>query len=329
MKAITAAITAAVTRAMRTPLSGPNTRRVYAGVARRTTVSSLVVTALFVAPVASAQTGDPGPVLGLITDTGVPVAVRMELPTRHLVYTPCGRLAFVEGGERVYQTPVVLDPGHGGDRDIGAVGRNGLPEKVLNLRVAQETQRALAERGIAAVLTRTADYATTLSSRARLADTLGAELMVSIHHNAPTPAPSAVPGIEVFVQSDSAESRRLGGVLWDYSLAALSTFRIAWSAAEDSGVLTVVNDRGNDAYGIIRIPETPTALIELGYISNPAEADLFATEVYVRVAAVSLARAIDTYLNTDRPGSGWVEPGRTFNPNPGLTQGDCIDPALS
>jgi N-acetylmuramoyl-L-alanine amidase len=234
----------------------------------------------------------------------------------------------VEGGEPIYQTPVVLDPGHGGDSDIGAVGRNGLPEKVVNLRVALETQRLLVERGIRSVLTRTDDYATTLSSRARLADTLGAELMVSIHHNAPTPAPSVVPGIEVFVQSDSPESRRLGGILWDYSLAALSTFRIAWTAAEDSGVLTVVNHRGNDAYGIIRTPDTPTALIELGYMSNPAEAELFATDTYVRVAANSLARAIDTYLSTDRPGSGWVEPGRTFNPSPGLSQGDCTDPPL-
>jgi N-acetylmuramoyl-L-alanine amidase len=285
--------------------------------------------ALLTTQAAAAQTtGQSGPVLGLITATGVPVAVRMELPTRYLVYTPCGRLAFVEGGEKVYQTPVVLDPGHGGDRDIGAVGRNGLPEKALNLRVALATQQALIDRGIPSVLTRTDDYATTLSSRARLADTLGAEIMVSIHHNAPTPAPSTVPGIEIFVQSDSAESRRLGGVLWDYSLAALSTFRIAWTAAEDSGVLTVVNDRGRDAYGIIRIPETPTALIELGYISNPAEAELFATDVYVRVASDALARAIDTYMNTDRPGSGWVEPGRTFNPNPGLSQGSCIDPAL-
>ncbi len=271
---------------------------------------------------------NPGPVLGLITPTGVPVAVRLVTQTSYAVYTPCGRLDFVEDGEPLYRTPVVLDPGHGGDRDIGAVGRNGLPEKVVNLRVAEYAQRVLAERGIPSVLTRTADYATTLSSRARLADTLGAEVLVSIHHNAPTPAPSDVPGIEIFIQSGSAQSRRLGGVLWEYALAALSTFEVAWTAAEDSGVLTVVNTRGTDAYGLIRHPETPTALVELGYLSNPAEAELFATDTYVRVAGTAVARAIAAYLNTDRPGSGWHEPGRVFNPNPGLSLGDCVDPQL-
>ncbi len=269
-----------------------------------------------------------GSPLGLITPTGVPVAIRLVLPTGYLVYTPCGNITRVERGEPIYRTPVVLDPGHGGNRDIGAQGRNGLPEKVLNLQVAFATQEALAELGIASVLTRIDDYATTLATRSSLADLLQAEVLVSIHHNAPTPAPSPVPGIEVFIQSNSAESHRLGGLLYEYTFDALNQFDIAWSAAPDTGVITVVNSRGIDAYGLIRLPETPSALIELGYISNPAEADLFATEEYVEAAARSLAAAIHAYLETDQPGRGWYQPGRVFNPNPGLRQADCVETEL-
>ena len=68
------------------------------------------------------------------------------------VYSTCGNLTTVRGGTPIYQTPVVLDPGHGGNRDIGSQGRNGPPEKVLNLQIAFEVQRILGERGIGAVL---------------------------------------------------------------------------------------------------------------------------------------------------------------------------------
>ena len=302
---------------------GPSTSSVVP-IPPTTTVTTTTTTA----PSTTTTDVPLGPPLGLITPTGVPVAIRLVLPTAYLVYTPCGNVTRIGGGEPIYQTPVVLDPGHGGTRDIGSQGRNGLPEKVANLRVAFATQEALKEKGIASVLTRIDDYATTLSSRSRLADLLGSEVLVSIHHNAPTPGPSPIPGNEVFIQSDSEQSRRLGGLLYQYTVSALQVFDIPWTAAPDAGVLTVVNSRGTDAYGMIRLPETPSALLELGYMSNPVEAELFATDQYVEVAARAIADAIEAYLTTDEPGSGWHEPGRIFNPNPGLSRANCIDPDL-
>ncbi len=265
--------------------------------------------------------------LGLITTTGVPVAVVDEERDGYLVLSPCGFETLIENGSPLGPTSVVLDPGHGGPTDTGAVGSNGLAEKEVNLRVAQETLRVLAGRGIDAVLTRTADYTSPLFVRANLADTLEAHLMISIHHNAPTPGPSESPGTEIFIQKDSVESSRLGGLLWEHTRAGLSVFDISWSAAPDAGVMTVLNSRGDDAYGIIRHPETTTALVELGYISNPPEAELFAETEYVKVAAMSLANAVEDYLVTDDMGSGFVE-GRVFNPRPGVSQDVCTDPDL-
>lgn len=262
-----------------------------------------------------------------MTPTGIPVAVIGTTESGFLVMTPCGFETEVDDGEPIGPTTVILDPGHGGPVDTGAIGQNGVPEKQVNLDVAEEVAGFLAERGIDVVLTRTDDYASPLFVRANLADTLEAALMVSIHHNAPTPGPSDLPGTEIFIQKDSPESARLGGLLWEHSRPALDTFDIPWTAAPDAGVMTVLNSRGNDAYGIIRHPDTPTALIELGYMSNPPEAELFAMPVYHRVAGLALAEAIEAYLETDDTGSGHVE-GRVFNPRPGVGQDVCTDPDL-
>ena len=288
-----------------------------------TTVPATTTTSLL----ATTTTTEPPATLGLITPNGVIVAILNSSDSGHLVMTPCGNEALVAEGTPIYEMDAVIDPGHGGSVDTGAVGPNGLPEKDINLKVAQATVEILTERGFSVVLTRTSDYTSPLSVRAHLADTLQAKLMVSIHHNAPTPGPSVVPGVEIFIQKDSDRSRRLGGVLWDHAMTALSTFKIAWSAPGDSGVMTVLNTRGDDAYGIIRHPETPTALIELGYISNRVEAELYETPIYARVAAKGLADAIEAYLTTDAPGSGFVN-GRVFNPRPGVAKSVCVDPDL-
>ncbi len=236
-------------------------------------------------------------------------------------------MATLSHGTPLTEVEVVLDPGHGGPIDTGAVAPTGMPEKRLNLEVAQLVQSFLAVRGITSVLTRTDDYASPLSVRANFADALEASVMVSIHHNAPTPEPSAAPGIEVFVQRDSDASRRLGGLLWQSGMAGLGVFDIAWVSAEDAGVMTVLNTRGDDAYGIIRAPKTPTALIELGYISSRPEAQLHQDPNYAIVAARAVTDAIELFLTTEEQGSGFVA-GRVFNPNPGVGKDVCVDPDL-
>lgn len=289
-----------------------------------TTIPSTTTTTV---PTTTTTEYDPGPVLGLITPTGVPVAVSRVLSDGYEVWDTCGELTTVSGGEPIYRTPVVLDPGHGGRSSIGAQGRNGLAEKEINLTLSFEVQRILTERGIPSVLTRVEDYGVTITSRARLADTLEADALISIHHNAPAPGPSPTPGTEVFHQSESAASKRLAGLLFEYVWNALQQFDVAWTAAPDAGAFVVHNQQGLDTYGILRLPETPSALLEVGYINNPAEAELFATEEYVKVIGAAIADAIEAYLDTDEPGSGWTE-GRTFTAQAGLTPAQCDAPDL-
>ena len=269
------------------------------------------------------------PPKGLITDTGVPVQILAPLLNSTIVMTPCGRVAEIVGGEPLHGIQVVLDPGHGGPIDTGAVGPNGLVERDLNLDLSFATQAELEARGITVALTRTADYATILATRAAFADALGVDVLVSIHHNAPNAFASDVPGTEIFVQSDSPESRRLGEVLYETVFDELATIDgVAWTTAGDAGVLRVLNTEGGDAYGMIRRPTTPTALIELGYLSNASEAALFATPEYIELAAIALADGIEAYLQSTETGRGWVEEPRVFNPNRAPGQDVCDDPPL-
>lgn len=264
----------------------------------------------------------------IVTPTGVVVAVLDHTAQGLLVRSPCGLEKTVSTGTPIGDVQVVLDPGHGGETDTGAVGANGLAERDLNLAVARAVQDRLADRGIAAILTRTGNYASTLEVRSALADQVDADVLVSIHHNAPTPDPSPTPGTEVFIQTGSAASKRLGGLLWESVEGALEQFDVQWVAAPDAGVLIVHSTRGSDAYGMIRNPDTVSVLVELGYISHPPEADLFATSEYGDVASRAVADAIETYLTTGEKGSGYMAEPRVFTPNRGISKSACIDPEL-
>ena len=262
--------------------------------------------------------GDPPP--GLITPTGVSVAVLGVNEGRFVVTTPCGKISTVSSGLPLSGVRVVVDPGHGGSYDVGAVGPNGLAERDLNLTLSRAVLGELSSRGIPAASTRTGHYGSLLSVRAAFADALGAEALISIHHNAPTMRTGDEPGAEVFVQSVSTrqarfDSARLGGLLYQDITAALAGFdNISWSRLSDAGVLRVLSTRGRDAYGMISRPTVPAVLVEYGYLSNPSEAALFATDEYIRVAAKATANAIEAYLNTDRSGTEVVPQPRVFNP---------------
>ena len=279
------------------------------------------------------QTDPDGSVpVAALTQSGIPVVVLQPTDAGHLVLTPCGNTAEITNGAPIDRAQVVVDPGHGGEWDTGAVGPNGLVERDLNLKLSRAVLEELADRGIPAATTRTFDYGVSLSVRAAFADAHEADVLISIHHNAPTWVRGDGPGSEVFVQSATplqarADSARLGGLLYEEITAALAAFDdVAWSRLPDAGVLRVLQPDGTDTYGILRRPSTPSALIEYGYLSNHSEAELFATDEYIRVAAQATVDAIDAYLHTDRLGTGIIHEPRSFDIQSSSTP--CDDPSL-
>ena len=265
-----------------------------------------------------------------MSPTGVPVAVIGTAGSGYLVRTPCGNAAEITAGTPIENVRAVLDPGHGGRFEVGAVGPNGLAEDELNLTLSRAILAELTRRNISAATTRTGDYGSLLSVRAAFADALGADALISIHHNAPTHRLGDSPGTEVYVQSTDdetprADSARLGGLLYEEITSALAVFTdVSWSGLLDAGVLRVLLPDGGDAYGMLRRPAVPAVLMEYGYLSNPSEAELFATDDYIDVAAEATADAIEAYLGTDRPGTGFVERPRVFDPARAPSQCDEV-----
>ncbi|HZE76475.1 MAG TPA: N-acetylmuramoyl-L-alanine amidase, partial [Gemmatimonadales bacterium] len=76
---------------------------------------------------------------------------------------------------------IVVDPGH---PPLGATGPTGLYEGDANLAVAQRLRAMLEAGGARVVMTRTTGAPVDLGARVRLADSVGAELLISIHNNA-------------------------------------------------------------------------------------------------------------------------------------------------
>ena len=274
-----------------------------------------------------AELGGMPPVV--ISPTGVVLPVLGPANTGFMVRTPCGVDVELPFGQAVREVDVVLDAGHGGD-ELGAVGPSGQTEAELNLDVVRRAASLLEQQGVSVVLTRVADYRITIPMRAAIADQLGAKIMVSVHHNSPTPESTGEPGAEVYTQVGKPESRRLGGLIHEEVLKAFNAFDIQWARLETAGVLDVIDSEGEDAYGITRRPGTPTVLAELAYISNPAEDTLLASVDYRQAAATAIAGAAVRYLQSEDAGSGFIEEPRLLD-LPATTGGvdGCVDPLLS
>jgi len=228
------------------------------------------------------------------------------------VLTPCEQQGWVRLADTtaVSHATVVLDPGHGG-RETGAIGSRGLAEKDVNLDVAARASQLLEAQGIHVVMTRTADYMATLAFRVTVAAAVQPAAFVSIHHNAMPDGPRSGPGTETFYQHTSASSKRLSGLLYEETTAALAGYPADWVGNTDAGARWRLNDAGGDYYAILRlsgVDRLTAALAEMLFISNPTEEALLLRDDVRQAEAGAIARAVVRFLDTRDPGSGFSIP---------------------
>jgi N-acetylmuramoyl-L-alanine amidase len=210
------------------------------------------------------------------------------------------------------------------------VGPTGLVEKDVNFDVSNDVKQQLEAEGAKVVLTRTADYNTTIKTRAEIAVDLHPQVFISIHHNAEPDGASDVPGNESYYQIANSDSKRLAGLLWEEITAAFSPHKIAWAADTDHGAKFRPSSSGGDYYGILRRGAgITTVLSEAAFISNPPEEQLLRDPAFLHDEATAIATAITRFLATPDPGSGFVEPyPRTEPAGGGGGPEGCTDPTL-
>lgn len=186
---------------------------------------------------------------------------------------------------------IVVDAGHGG-KDGGSISkRDGYEEKELTLETAQMICTCLHQLGYKTVLTRSQDIYVPLSSRAEIANSLGAELFVSIHYNySPN---SEANGVEVYYYKEE-KNPASNRIMKSKALGNTVLRKVIVHTGAESRGLKQAN------FAVIRETHMPAILVEAGFLSNPRERERVSDPKYQRSIARGIAQGIDYYLETNR-----------------------------
>ncbi|KUR79294.1 N-acetylmuramoyl-L-alanine amidase [Novosphingobium sp. Fuku2-ISO-50] len=229
----------------------------------------------------------------------------------------------VEGPADASRPLVVIDAGHGG-HDPGASGPGGEHEKTLTLALALAVRDALLADGhVRVALTRSDDRFLALSERSGMARRLHADVFLSIHADA-ADAPDAA-GATVYTLSDTGsgaladavaarENRvdTINGVSLDGKDDAVSQFLVDLSQqrmrrnSQDFAALIRREGEGHmrfrdvplqqAAFVVLKSLDLPSALLEAGYVSNPADVRAMTSRPWRDGFGRAVAHAIEIFL---------------------------------
>lgn len=222
---------------------------------------------------------------------------------------------------------VMIDPGHGGFDPGTEVGAPFI-EKDIALAIALRLRQGLLALGIDAELTRDGDYFLTLPERTSIAERAGADLFVSIHLNSSSNTETT--GIETYYLNNTTDratirlARIENGAQAPYGAQRnpnlnyiLSDLRQNYKANESAFLARMIEAQTtadlDAAFGIevnalgakmgpfyvLVGAEMPAVLVECGFLSNPGEARMLASERYQEVLAHGIANGIAQYLSAD------------------------------
>ena len=222
---------------------------------------------------------------------------------------------------------IAIDPGHGG-RDPGAVGKARTREKDVVLRISMTlAARINAEPGMKALLIRDRDTYIDHRRRIEIARRQKADLFISVHADAVDdrrPRGASVYALSLRGASDEAarqlarrENASLGGVsledtddqlasvLIDLSQnAALSaSLEVGQSVIGELAKVAHVHRRDVQQAGfiVLKSPDTPSILVETGFISNPAEERNLNNRNYQAKLAGAVLAGVRNYFYQNPP----------------------------
>jgi N-acetylmuramoyl-L-alanine amidase len=174
---------------------------------------------------------------------------------------------------------IILDPGHGGG-DNGTTGARGTLEKELTLRTANLLYDKLRASGANVILTRTNDSYFSLRSRVSTANYHRADAFISIHY-------------------DSILDRSVRGMTTYY----YHSFQRPLAEAVHSSTIgqTKLKDRRArfGDYHVLRETNQKAILLELGYLSNPAEETTVTSPQYQETAATGIFNGLAKYFKSN------------------------------
>jgi N-acetylmuramoyl-L-alanine amidase len=249
----------------------------------------------------------------------------VEPPANGTVFLPPPRK---QPGPAPRKRVLVIDPGHGGV-DPGAVGPGGTREKDVVLAMGLELRRQLEATGrYTVIMTREADRIVRLRDRLRVARESDGELFLSLHADSLVRAPD-VRGASVYTLSERAstdEAARLASkenradilagidlsdqedivteILIDLAQrdANNKSVQVAEHFVGQLRSVTKMARRGRSQAGfvVLKSPDMPSLLIELGYLSNAADERALRDPAHLAGLASAMVAAVDSYFAPER-----------------------------
>lgn len=218
---------------------------------------------------------------------------------------------------------IAIDAGHGG-QDPGAHGKLQ-KEKTITLRFAKSLKAALEKTGrYEAVLTRSGDTFIALGERVNIARKQKADAFISLHADS-NPSKDAR-GLSVYTLSETAsddEAEALAArenksdiidgidlgvadadvadILID--LAQRETMNKSATLADgivkhaDKRITLLARPHRYAGFRVLKAPDIPSVLIELGFLSNKTDEARLASSEYEQHVSGSVVKALDSYFN--------------------------------
>ena len=221
---------------------------------------------------------------------------------------------------------IVIDAGHGG-QDPGTSGPGGSDEKDITLDYAKALRDRLMKSGrYQVVLTRDDDEYITLRGRVDIARKAQASLFISLHADS---APDAVRGLSVYTVSEKAsdaeaealaarenksdvlsgmdlseERKDVADIL--ISLAERETKNRSATLADvlvtslDGKVHLLSNSHRFAGFAVLKAPDIPSVLVEIGFLSHPKEEKLIRSKTYRDKVTAGIAAGVDRYFRVEK-----------------------------
>ena len=247
---------------------------------------------------------------------------------------------------------VAIDAGHGGE-DPGAIGPKGSYEKNIVLALARELEREIEDApGMQPVMIRTGDYYVPLTERYQRARDARADLFVSLHADAFRDF--RVRGSSVYVLSRrgaSSEAARLlaqsenesdliGGVsleqgddmLKSVLLDLSQSASMDYSAKAASRILRELGSVGRNHrrqvesanFVVLRSPDVPSVLVEVGFISNPDDEANLGSPRHRQQLAAAIRSGIADHFRQTAPAGTWFAASRDLPSRHVVQRGDTL-----
>jgi len=176
---------------------------------------------------------------------------------------------------------ILIDPGHGGPEDGGAVSPVGIREKTVALTVSKLVQQELVNRGANVVMTRVEDVDLDLPPRLEMIQKEEPAIAISIHYNALPDNGDAIKtkGVGAFWFHPQAHS--LAIFLHNYLVAKLNrpSYGVFWNNL-----------------AMTRPTVTPSVLMELGFMINPEEFEWIVNPTEQKKLAEAIAQGVTEWF---------------------------------